>query len=119
MSDEEMAHLKRLEDVGYYSLSSIQQRIKEREDAKKAAKRQELIDRYNNNVEKFKRSLMVELYVLDQGLLGNFIYYDHTNKGVFNWKDYGYRVTQEEFTEFMRKLDYSQLPEGISFEMKR
>lgn len=119
MSDEEMAHFKRLEDVGYYSLSSIQQRIKEREDAKKAAQRQELIDGYNKDVEKFKRILMVKLYVLDQGLLDNFIYYDHTNKGVFNWKDYGKKVTQKEFAEFMRKVDYSQLPEGINFEMKQ
>ena len=119
MSEEEMAHFKKLEDEGYYSPSSIKQRIKEREDAKKAAKRQELIDSYNNEVEKFRRCLMVKLYVFEHGLLDNFIYYDHTNKGVFNWKDYGHRVTQEEFTEFMRKLDYSQLPEGISFEMKR
>ena len=53
--------------------------------------------------------------------LDNFIYYDHRNTGVFNWRDYASKndiVTQEQFDRFLKKVDYSKLPSGIEFQLK-
>lgn len=36
----------------------------------------------------------------------------------FNWNGYGEKITQEEFDDFVNKVDRSQLPEGIKFELK-
>lgn len=48
----------------------------------------------------------------------NVIYYSHTNTLSFNWNGYGEKITQEEFDDFVNKVDRSQLPEGIKFELK-
>jgi hypothetical protein len=50
----------------------------------------------------------------------NFIYYNHSNKGVFNWQNDAFRnqISQEEFIDFSNGVDYSKLPEGIEFEIK-
>ena len=53
--------------------------------------------------------------------LDNFIYYDHRNTGVFNWRDYASKndiVTQEQFDRVLKKVDYSKLPSGIEFQLK-
>lgn len=42
----------------------------------------------------------------------------HTNTLSFNWNGYGEKITQEEFDDFVNKVDRSQLPEGIKFELK-
>lgn len=46
------------------------------------------------------------------------IYYNHTNEVVFNWKDYGEKITQEQFVDFINQLDYSKLPDGVKFSIK-
>lgn len=48
----------------------------------------------------------------------NAIYYPHLNTLSFNWNSYGKKITQEEFDDFVNKVDRSQLPEGIKFELK-
>ena len=59
------------------------------------------------------------LCVFDYGLpINNVIYYPHTNTLFFNWNDYGGKITQEEFDDFVNNVDRSQLPEGIKFELK-
>lgn len=59
------------------------------------------------------------LCVFDYGLpINNVIYYPHTNTLSFNWNDYGGKITQEEFDDFVNNVDRSQLPEGIKFELK-
>lgn len=44
--------------------------------------------------------------------------YDHTNKVVFNWLDYKDKISQGDFVDFLNNVDYSKLPEGITFEIK-
>lgn len=57
--------------------------------------------------------------MFDHGLsVDNVIYYNHTNTLSFNWRDYGEKITQEEFDDFVNNVDRSQLPEGIKFELK-
>lgn len=42
------------------------------------------------------------LCVFDYGLsTDNVIYYNHTNTLSFNWRDYGEKITQEEFDDFV------------------
>lgn len=36
----------------------------------------------------------------------------------FNWDSYEEKITQEEFDDFVNKVDRSQLPEDIRFELK-
>lgn len=60
----------------------------------------------------------IMLCVFDYGLsTDNVIYYNHTNTLSFNWRDYGEKITQEEFDDFVNNVDRSQLPEGIKFEL--
>lgn len=42
----------------------------------------------------------------------------HSNTLSFNWNDYGGKITQEEFDDFVNNVDRSQLPEDIRFELK-
>lgn len=45
-------------------------------------------------------------------------YANKVNTLSFNWNDYGGKITQEEFDDFVNNVDRSQLPEGIKFELK-
>lgn len=61
----------------------------------------------------------IMLCVFDYGLpINNVIYYPHTNTLSFNWNGYGEKITQEEFDDFVNKVDRSKLPEDIRFELK-
>ena len=51
--------------------------------------------------------------------LNNFIYYNHSNEGVFNWVDYQDKITQEQLDELLTKIDKSKLPENIVFKLKK
>lgn len=67
----------------------------------------------------FRAEKKIILCVFDYGLpINNVIYYPHTNTLFFNWNDYGGKITQEEFDDFVNNVDRSQLPEGIKFELK-
>lgn len=53
------------------------------------------------------------------GLLSdNYIYYVEGNNVVFNYYSYHDKVTEEEYNNMLKNIDYSLLPEGIKFEFK-
>lgn len=92
---------------GYYLPANIRKR---RHEARRAAKRKkidELKARAAEEKSKIDQELSVKLHVLRCGMpLDNFIYYDHRNTGVFNWRDYASKndiVTQEQFDRFLKK----------------
>ena len=59
------------------------------------------------------------LYIFDSGVsIDNVIYYDHKNTVCFNWNEYDKKISQEDYIDFINKIDYSKLPEGIKFEIK-
>ena len=59
------------------------------------------------------------LAVLDFGInTDNVIYYSSSNKLAFNWKNYGEKISQEQYCDFVNNVDRSKLPENIIFEMK-
>ena len=84
-----------------------------------AAKRAEICERYDKKIRQAEAEKKIMLCVFDYGLsTDNVIYYSHTNTLSFNWNGYGEKITQEEFDDFVNKVDRSQLPEGIKFELK-
>ena len=85
-----------------------------REIEKIEQERGKILARYGKDTEKARRERDVALYILDSGLnTDNWIYYDFNNTVAFNWRNYGAKITQEEFADFVAKVDYSKLPEGI------
>jgi hypothetical protein len=82
-------------------------------------KRAEICEQYDKIIRNAETDKKVMLCVFDYGLsTDNVIYYNHTNTLSFNWRDYGEKITQEEFDDFVNNVDRSQLPEGIKFELK-
>ena len=93
--------------------------MEEAHKAKMAAKRAEICERYDKKIRQAEAEKKIMLCVFDYGLsTDNVIYYSHTNTLSFNWNGYGEKITQEEFDDFVNKVDRSQLPEGIKFELK-
>lgn len=105
--------------AGYYSKERIEARAKLREIEKIEKERAKILARYEKDTEKARNERDVALYMLDSGLqTDNWIYYDFSNKVAFNWRTYGAKITQEEFADFVAKVDYSKLPKGIEFCLK-
>lgn len=106
---------------GYYLPENIRKR---KHEAKLAARRKKIADLKATALSqkrKIERELTIKLYVLRSGLpIDNFIYYTHNNKGVFNWMDGSCykKITQTQFDRFIKKIDYTKLPEGIEFQLK-
>jgi hypothetical protein len=105
---------------GYYTIESIKKR---QDDKKEAEIKKEIIkvkEQLEKDINKLKEEAQVKIYVLEHGFnIDNFIYYNHSNEGVFNWKSYGTLIKQEEFDNFMKSIDYSKLPSGIKFKMEK
>lgn len=118
LSDEERATIDELVKEGFYTKGNMTKRKEEAQKAALAKRRADICDRYDNIIAKAEREKKVMLYIVDSCLpVDNVIYYDHTNKVVFNWKDYDKKVSQEDFITFLNSVDYSLLPEGIEFEI--
>lgn len=121
LTAEELSLVETRIAEGYYTPANIRKRAKE---ARRQANLKEINDLKNSarkQKESIDRELSLKLYLMRLNMpLDNFIYYDHTNKGVFNWLERSLRkqLTQEEFDRFLKKVDYSKLPEGITFELK-
>ena len=102
-----------------YSAENIEKRREEAHKAKVLKKRAEICERYDKIIRQAEAEKKIMLCVFDYGLsTDNVIYYNHTNTLSFNWRDYGEKITQEEFDDFVNNVDRSQLPEGIKFELK-
>lgn len=119
LTDEERLLVEERIKAGYYSAESIEKRREEAHKAKMLKKRAEICERYDKKIRQAEAEKKIMLCVFDYGLsTDNVIYYSHTNTLSFNWNGYGEKITQEEFDDFVNKVDRSQLPEGIKFELK-
>lgn len=108
LSDEEREEMEGKILSGYYTESAIQ----ERQEAKRIAE----IEKRKNEVIKEKD---VKLAILGAGLLSdNYLYSVEDNNVVFNYYRYHDKVTEEEYNNMLKNIDYSLLPEGIKFEFK-
>lgn len=119
LTDEERLIIEERIKAGYYSAENIGKRREEAHKAKMMEKRAEICERYDKKIRQAEAENKIMLCVFDYGLsTDNVIYYSHTNTLSFNWRDYGEKITQEEFDDFVNNVDRSQLPEGIKFELK-
>lgn len=106
---------------GYYTPRNIRRRKAAAIRAKNREEIAKLRAKARNDKLKIDRELHVKLLVKKMGMpLDNFIYYDHSNTGVFNWLPNSLRtpVTPEQFSDFLGRVDYQQLPKGIQFQLK-
>lgn len=119
LTDEERSLIEERIEAGYYSTENIEKRREEVHKAKMVERRAKICERYDKEIRKAEVEKKIILCVFDHGLsVDNVIYYNHTNTFSFNWRDYGEKITQEEFDDFVNNVDRSQLPEGIKFELK-
>lgn len=119
LTDEERLLIEERIKSGYYSAENIEKRREEVHKAKMMEKRAEICEQYDKIIRDVETDKKVILCVFDYGLsTDNVIYYNHTNTLSFNWRDYGEKIKQEEFDDFVNNVDRSQLPEGIKFELK-
>ena len=119
LSDEERANVENLIKEGFYTKENIEKRKYESLKEFLAKKRADICNRYDKNIAKVERDKKVMLYIFDSGVsIDNVIYYDHKNTVCFNWNEYDKKISQEDYIDFINKIDYSKLPEGIKFEIK-
>lgn len=119
LTDEERSLIEERIKAGYYSAENIEKRREEAHKAKMMEKRAEICEQYDKIIRNAETDKKVMLCVFDYGLsTDNVIYYNHTNTLSFNWRDYGEKITQEEFDDFVNNVDRSQLSEGIKFKLK-
>ncbi len=120
LTDEEHLLIEERIKAGYYSAENIEKRREEAHKTKMLKKRAEICEQYDKIIRKAETDKKIMLCVFDYGLLtDNVIYYNHTNTLSFNWRDYGEKITQEKFDDFVNNVDRSQLPEGIKFEIRK
>lgn len=121
---------------GYYTPENIEKRMVK---AIEQAKKKEIAEIHEQIAKDYKKATDdrdVKIAVLNAGLpIDNFIYYNHTNTGVFNWSDSSYRknTTKDQFDKFLKDIQKHKLskeggklksvidtlPAGIQFEFKQ
>ena len=118
-TDEEAAEFNERIESSYYTPEAIQARKKAESRRAYEVKRAEIISDYEKKVSRLEEEKTVKLYILDSGLsIDNVIYYADRKEVVFNWLEYRDKTGQEIFIDFLNNVDYSKLPEGITFKMK-
>lgn len=99
---------------GYYTPENIQKRAEEAEKTAKNNLYEQLENELKKQTEKAQLEYNVKKAVLDAGLhIDNFIFYNHTKTGVFNWLDYKKRITKGQFDTFIASVKI----EGVKFEL--
>lgn len=116
LTDEERTLIGNRIKEGYYKSEAIQARKDQKKREEYEKKRNEIIA----DLQEAENKKLVMLAVLDAGIsLKNAIYYNHSNKLVFNWNDYEEKVTQEQFDKFVNTVDKTKLPKNITFKLKK
>lgn len=103
---------------GYYSEQAKHTRAVLAENERIEAKMNEVKQHRDKEIKKETDECNVKLAVLNAGAsIDNFIYYNHTNEGVFNWLGYGKKITHEQLTDIVGRINLSELPDGIVFKL--
>lgn len=119
LSDEEREEIEGKILSGYYTESAIQERQEAKRIAEIEKRKNEVIKTFEKRINKATKEKDVKLAILGAGLLSdNYIYYVEDNNVVFNYYSYHDKVTEEEYNNMLKNIDYSLLPEGIKFEFK-
>lgn len=119
MPADEMADIEKLINSGYYSPKKIKERAEDAEKKRVQKQFSDLKEKLDEKIKTLVDEYNVELAVLSYGFsLDNFIYYNHTNTGKFNWKSYESKITKDQFNGFVEfiKTYTGDLPEDITFQ---
>lgn len=104
---------------GYYSIENIHKRADEK---KKLDNENILIDLENewfDAISKIDMKYKVQYAVASAGLpLNNFIFYDHTSEGIFNWLDYEKKISKEDLNAFLQSEHFHALKGLVTFKIK-
>lgn len=112
---EQIAEEDKKHEAGYYSPEKIRERQIMAETEAKQKQYDSIRDDMDSAIDKAKLEYDVKKAVLDAGLsLENFIFYNHTKKGLFNWLDYKKRVQRSEFENFVSSVKI----DGVTFEIQ-
>jgi hypothetical protein len=122
LTPKRKAEIQALIDAGHYTPEQIEARKLEANEVKRKDELQKLENDFNKKIESERLDYLANKAVLLGGLSNkNFIYYTHTNEGVFNWNTSAYNkaVTIEQFDGFMKwiALEKPELPKGIIFKL--
>lgn len=118
---EQLTEIGQRINNNYYSPEVIKQRGVDKLAEHKAKQIADITADRDKAINKAVIEFNAKLFVLNNGLsLSNFIYYNHTNTGCFNWKDYDTKITKEQFNTFMEAYNNRPAHEliGIKFECK-
>ena len=119
LSDEEREEIEGKILSGYYTESAIQERQEAKRIAEIEKRKNEVIKTFEKRTNKATKEKDVKLAILGAGLLSdNYLYSVEDNNVVFNYYRYHDKVTEEEYNNMLKNIDYSLLPEGIKFEFK-
>lgn len=112
---EQVADFETKQKAGYFSDEQRAQRAEAKRQEYYKQEREKVEAECKGKIEQAETERDVKIAVLYAGLsLNNFIFYNHTNTGVFNWKDYEDKITREQFDAFVAGVNI----EGVKFEMK-
>lgn len=118
LSDEEREEMEGKILSGYYTESAIQERQEAKRIAEIEKRKNEVIKTFEKRINKATKEKDVKLAILGAGLLSdNYLYSVEGNNVVFNYYSYHDKVTEEEYNNMLKNIDYL-LPEGIKFEFK-
>lgn len=119
LTDKTKEEVRKKISDGYYSPERIQERMSKRKSAVLDKCKKEAIASHAKAIEKAEEKLKVMLYAINKGMPTNHLYYHSNTKEGHFYEKYSsteeFRVTKEMFDEFVKNLDYSQLPEGVKF----
>jgi len=122
LNKEEIKAMEERINAGYYNPEQIQARKSIAAADTRIKQAQEVQEEYSKACNKAKAEMDVKIAILSFGLtLSNFIYYTHTNRGVFNWQSYSSdKITAEELAAFVQwAADTApSLPEGVTFSIE-
>jgi hypothetical protein len=120
-SVEEIEKIGKQVEEGFFTPEKVEIRKKENLEIIKSKKFDDLLNKKLDKIAKIELEYKINCAVLkcNLGVDENFIYYNHSNKVVFNWIDYKEKITQDQFDEFLKVVDLSQFPEGVTFELKK
>jgi hypothetical protein len=105
--------------VGYYDQEEKERRAWEKTEAKVRNLTNQLTETADKAIQKIIDELFIKIHLLEIGVdLDNVIYYNHTNEVCFNWRDYGKKISKEEFDDIVKRADMTILPKGIKFTIK-
>lgn len=118
LDDEKIKEVELKISQGHFNKSYEELlKLDHEEKCHKALKNEE--EFYKKQIKEINNRYKVITYILKCGILvDNVIYYSHSNECVFNYTDSYDKIKIEDYRNFMDKIDYSQLPENITFEYK-